>query len=211
MNLDFLLQLPILFFSIIIHEYSHGAVAEHYGDDTARVMGRLTLNPLAHVDPIGTIMLPIFCLITHAPVFGWAKPVPVSPHRLRNRPTSLLLVSAVGPVSNFLLACLFSGGLYLGVLFAREASFFPLLVEILNFAVLVNLYLCVFNLLPIHPLDGSKVLSNLLPYEWSVRFDSLAPYGFFIIMMLMFSGFLGRFLVPVVAWLHGLLLMGIYR
>ena len=210
MPLDFLLQLPILFFSIIIHEYSHGAVAEHFGDDTARVMGRLTLNPLAHIDPMGTILLPIFCVITHAPIFGWAKPVPVSPHRLRNRRSSLLLVSGVGPLSNFFLACLFSAMLYLGALYAREASFFPLLVQVLNFAVLVNLYLCVFNLLPIHPLDGSKVLSNVLPYPWSERFDSMAPYGFFIIIILMFSGFLGRFLVPVVAWMHSLLLMGVY-
>ncbi|MEK7288274.1 MAG: site-2 protease family protein, partial [Elusimicrobiota bacterium] len=202
MNQSFLVQLPLLFFSIILHEYAHGAVAEKYGDDTARLMGRLTFNPIAHIDPMGTIVLPLICFLTNVPMFGWAKPVPVNPARLEQRPMSLILVAAAGPVSNIFLACLASAGLWALARLAPGSEVTPVLMKLFHFAVIMNLYLAVFNLLPIHPLDGSKVLAGLLPPRWSYTYEGLAPYGFMIIMILMMTGLFGYIVTPVVYWLY---------
>src|SRR3989338_5736145 len=125
------IQLPILLFSIIVHEYSHGAVADYFGDDTARLLGRLTFNPIPHLDPMGSIAIPFLCLVTGSPIFGWAKPVPVNESRLRNRGWSVTLVSAVGPLSNFFLAVVFACGLWLALFGARGASFTPFLFSFL--------------------------------------------------------------------------------
>lgn len=205
MSPDLLLQLPLLFFSIIVHEYSHGFVAERFGDDTAREMGRLTFNPIAHVDLFGTIFLPLLCLLTNAPIFGWAKPVPVDAARMNDPKKDLLIVAAAGPLINFFLASLFAGALWLVTSTSLRSGFYPLLAQTLNFGVLMNLYLCVFNLLPIHPLDGSKVLSGLLPREAATQFDRLAPHGFIILILLMVTGIFGHVITPVVYWLYQIL------
>ncbi|MBI4668409.1 MAG: site-2 protease family protein [Elusimicrobia bacterium] len=209
MDLTFLIELPFLFFSIIVHEYSHGAVAERFGDDTARVMGRLTFNPLPHIDPMGTILLPALCLMTNTPMFGWAKPVPVNLSRLRGQPMSLLFVAASGPVSNIVLACLSVLGLGIVLRFipALASNFFAM--RLAQYAIIVNLYLAVFNLLPIHPLDGSNIVSSLLPYPWRSSYDRLAPYGFFIIMILIYTGLFNRIVSPVVYTLYNVLIRAI--
>ncbi|MBI4370094.1 MAG: site-2 protease family protein [Elusimicrobia bacterium] len=205
MDLRILIELPLLFFSIICHEFAHGAVAERFGDDTARAMGRLTLSPWPHIDPFGTVLLPILCVLTNAPLFGWAKPVPVNARLLTHRPMSLVLVSGIGPAVNFLLACAAAA---LAAIAARLGlgGTNPLLYQVLGYMVLINLYLMVFNLLPIHPLDGSQVVAALLPRDWLSRYEGLAPYGFIIIMILMMTGLFGRLISPPVYLLYSLLM-----
>lgn len=205
MDYTIIIQLPLLFFSIIIHEFAHGAVAEHLGDDTARLMGRLTLNPVPHIDPVGSVMLPLLCYFTGAPMFGWAKPVPVNEANLRSRRWGSLMVAAVGPLSNFVLAFSCAILLWAASRIALAYGTQLLLNQILRYGILINLYLCVFNLLPIHPLDGSRVLYRLLPYPWSEQFERLAPHGFILIMVLMFTGLFGYIINPVVFWLYRLL------
>ena len=183
------MQLPILFFSIMVHEISHGLVALRNGDDTAKRAGRLTFNPLAHVDPLGSVLLPAFCLFTHLPMVGWAKPVPVNPSHLTDRRWALLRVALVGPVSNLALS------LTAALLFRLVAglpAFFPgfqaTLLNALLFAVSVNIFLAFFNLVPVYPLDGSKVMSGLLPLKYRLRYERHAPYGVMIILFLISFG-----------------------
>ncbi|MBI4055880.1 MAG: site-2 protease family protein [Elusimicrobia bacterium] len=201
--MDWILQLPILFFSVVIHEFSHGWLALRHGDDTAYHSGRLTLNPLPHIDPFGTILLPVLCILSHAPVFGWAKPVPVNPLRLNNPSRDMVRVAAVGPLSNILLA--FLAALLFRLSFELPGlprEFHSLLRQVLHFTVQINLFLAVFNLLPIHPLDGSQVLSGLLPDSLGETYDRLAPYGFFLIVFLLWTGLLSRILMPPVSILY---------
>lgn len=205
------MQLPILFFSIMIHEVSHGLVALRNGDDTARRFGRLTFNPLAHIDPLGTIFLPFFCLLFGIPLVGWAKPVPIDPSRLRGRRWAILRVAAAGPLSNL--------GLSLGsALFFRLVAGLPAFLpqfqrNILNallFAVSVNLFLAFFNLLPVHPLDGSKVASALLPLDYRLVYERHVPYGFMIIILLISMGFVKPLVtIPSVLTLNLLTRLGL--
>ena len=183
------MQLPILFFSIMIHEVSHGLVALRNGDDTARRAGRLTFDPRAHIDPFGTLFLPLMCYTMHLPMLGWAKPVPVNPARLVGRRWAMLRVALMGPLSNLALS------LIAAVLFrviAGVPAFSPHLqgtiLNALIFAVTVNIFLAYFNLLPIHPLDGSKVLSGLLPLEWRRLYERHIPYGMIIIVLMISFG-----------------------
>lgn len=145
-------------YSIIIHEVAHGLVAKNLGDDTASVMGRLTFNPLAHIDIFGTIVLPVLLIIMHLPAFGYAKPVPVNPNKMANPNSDYFIVALAGPISNFFIA------LVLGLL-VRFFNF-PLIIEEILFSLIaINLVLMIFNLIPIPPLDGSKVLGLFLPQE----------------------------------------------
>lgn len=198
MNINLVIQLPVLLFSVIIHEYAHGWMAERKGDDTARVMGRLTLNPVPHIDMFGTVILPLLALFTGAPMFGWAKPVPVNPYRLNNPDRDMVWVSLAGPLSNFVLAA--AAALLMWLL--RSFAFLPegiavALYMILRFVMVINVILPVFNLFPIPPLDGSKVLMGLLPSRLAYRFSMIEPYGFFIIIILLTSGVFWRILGPI--------------
>lgn len=196
-----ILILAIFFFAVIIHEYAHGWVAEKLGDSTARFMGRLTFNPLAHIDPIGTIFLPLFLLITHSPVlFGWAKPVPVDFMNLRNPKKDMIWVGLAGPVANILLSIILS---FLSRLPFLAGNYLAL--SILTSAILANLVLAVFNLLPIPPLDGSRVMMGLLPYGLSVEYSRLEPYGFLIIFALLWLGTINIVIWPIVIFLANLL------
>lgn len=188
-------QFPILLFSITVHEYAHGLIAEKKGDDTARVMGRLTLNPLAHIDPIGTLLLPMIAIFTRVPLFGWAKPVPVNPYRLYNPRTDMVLVGLAGPVANLCLAVVSSFGLWL----CRSFHLSYDLKVLLDYTLVINVILAVFNLVPIPPLDGSRVISGLLPPTLSYKYELfLAPLGFFILLFLLTSGILWYILGPAV-------------
>lgn len=204
--MEFLLLLPVLIFSVILHEVSHGLAALNQGDETALASGRLTLNPLPHLDLMGSVILPAICLFTHAPVFGWAKPVPVNPNRFRHYRSGVVLVSLAGPLTNFMIAL---AGVVILFFIAAKTSLavsLPFLPQILSQAVLLNLVLAVFNLLPVPPLDGSKVLSVLLPPELAQRYDALEPYGLWIVLALMLTGVLGRVLYPVVYFFYSHLL-----
>lgn len=199
----FLITLSIFFLAVIIHEYAHGWAAWKLGDSTAKNAGRLTLNPMAHIDAIGTIFLPMVLLITKSPiVFGWAKPVPVDFHRLNNPKKDMVWVGLAGPAANILFAILLSFILKISNL-TLTAS--PLFISVLNSVILINLVLAVFNLLPIPPLDGSRVAMGLLPRDMAIKYAKLEPYGFMIIFGLLWLGVIGSVIWPIVMSLARLL------
>ena len=192
------IQLPILLFSVILHEVAHGWMAERFGDDTARVMGRLTFNPLPHIDMLGTIILPVLAVITGAPIFGWAKPVPVNSYRLRDPQRDMVWVALAGPLSNLSLAVVSAFLIWAVRSFPVVPPLLAIsLVELLQIVVVINIVLPVFNLIPIPPLDGSKVLEGFLPPALAYEYRKIEPYGFFIIIILLSSGTLWRLVGPI--------------
>ncbi len=198
------IQIFILLFAVVVHEYSHGWMAEKCGDDTARMMGRLTLNPLPHLDPFGSILLPLILILSHSPfLFAWAKPVPINPARFNRPRTDMIKVGFSGPAANFLLAIISAAVLWL---IPARSSFTDLLYDSFNYMIILNLVLGMFNLVPIPPLDGSRVVAGLLPRELSDRYILLEPYGFIIIIFLFYSGLISSLLWPAVVTLHRLLL-----
>ena len=200
-----LISLVIFFAAVVIHEYAHGLAALWFGDNTAKYEGRLTLNPVAHIDPIGTILLPIFLIISKSPViFGWAKPVPINYWGLRNPKRDIIWVGLAGPLANIGLAFILS--LFLKADFGLSAYFVILLKQ----AVWINLVLAVFNLIPIPPLDGSRVAMGLLPSRLGALYASIEPYGFIILIVLLYMGFFDRFVGPVVNVLLVLLKINIF-
>lgn len=187
-----LITLAIFVFSAAVHEVSHGLMAEKFGDSTAREEGRITLNPIPHIDPFGSILLPGFLLLIGSPiVLGAAKPVPVRFDFLNPRRLGMAMVSLAGPLSNVLLAILLVIPIKLGL--ANEISG-PILIQ----AVLINIVLAVFNILPIPPLDGSKIIASLLPNQYMYRLLELERYGFFLIIIFLFLGLLDKILLPIV-------------
>ena len=181
----------VLLFSIIIHEIAHGYVALLNGDPTARMLGRLTLNPVPHIDPVGSILLPLLLLISQSSfLIGWAKPVPVNPLNFRNYRWGEFAVSAAGPVSNLALAAIFSVLLRLGL----EN---PGLTQLAYYGVSINIILALFNLIPIPPLDGSHILALVLPRELARLYSYLQPVGFFLILILFYTGIMGAILMPL--------------
>lgn len=177
-------SIVILLFSVIVHEVMHGVVALRFGDHTAKAAGRLTLNPLPHIDPFGTILLPALLIISGAPILlGWAKPVPVNPLNFSNLRKGELFVSAAGILANFGLAIL--AALIYHLLNVLPQEFPATLGALLRFTVMINLVLGVFNLFPIPPLDGSKVLLSQLPYNLAKEYQKLEQYGFLILILLL--------------------------
>lgn len=190
----------ILVYSIILHEVSHGCVAYLNGDTTAEGAGRLTLNPVSHIDLFGTVFLPAVLMLVQAPfLIGWAKPVPINPLNFRRRSIGLLAVSLAGPLTNLLLAWGFS--------LARGAVPSPQAADVLSYGIVLNVVLAVFNLIPIPPLDGSKVLAVFLPGELRRLYFLMEPWGLFIIVLLLATGLLHVILVPlyrtVLGWFMG--------
>jgi Zn-dependent protease len=194
LNLPYLLEaalmVVVLLFSIIIHEVAHGYVALLNGDPTAKMLGRITLNPVPHIDPVGTILLPLILLLSHAGIlFGWARPVPVNPLNYRNYRWGEFAVSAAGPVSNLVLAAVFSLLLRLGL---GNVG----LVKLASFGVSINIFLALFNLIPIPPLDGSHILAILLPRDLARLYAYLEPVGFILILVLFYTGILSAIIMP---------------
>ncbi len=181
---DVVLQYGCLLFSLCIHEAAHAIVADRCGDPTARLLGRATLNPLAHIDPIGTVVMPIIMIATNVPfLFGWAKPVPVNPRNLRNIRRDEILVSAAGPLSNLAMAFTFTVLLkiVLVLLVARpDNAVLPVLFTIGENLVLINLLLALFNLIPVPPLDGGHILEPFLPPQLQRGLQQLGPFGIII-------------------------------
>jgi len=189
----FLFVASALVISISIHEFAHALVADKLGDPTAKYLGRLTLKPKAHLDPVGTLML----LIAG---FGWGKPVPFNPENLKNPRRDSALISLAGPVSNFLLATALA-------LVLKIFPFFTLLHLFLYFVILYNLLLGFFNLIPVHPLDGFKIVNGFLPYHLSMQWIQLAPYGVYILLALVFTNALNIILDPLLNF--GLRVLGL--
>lgn len=203
--MTFLIILAIILFSVIIHENAHGWVAERYGDPTARLSGRLTLNPLPHIDPVGTILFPILLLMISRGRFalGWAKPVPVDFRNLRNPKQDMMKVGAAGPFSNILLALLC-------VMILKIVEPLPksLLAQTVGFGVFINLLLAAFNLVPIPPLDGSRIIMGLLPPQAAYNYSKLEPFGIFIVLLVLFVFNLIEPLIHLVK--HLCHLLGVY-
>ena len=174
--------LLVLVPAVIVHEVSHGALAYLFGDDTAKRAGRLTLNPVPHIDPLGSIILPAFAVLTGAPFLGWAKPVPVNPSKLRNPRRQMLYVGLVGPFTNFALMMVAAVA---ARLVAPGDGGIDLRFVLIAFAA-VNLFLGVFNLLPIPPLDGSSLIERFLPRTWLPTWWKIRPYGFLILLVGLF-------------------------
>jgi len=191
-----LFSLIILLFSIILHECAHGIMAERHGDSTARMAGRITLNPIPHLDPIGSLLLPgimIIMSLVGGPlfIFGWAKPVPINPYNLNNPKKDMMWIGLAGPATNLGIA------LFLALLFRILVTSGSVAAVILFYGIAINLILAFFNLIPIPPLDGSRVLSGLLPEEYNYRLSRIEPFGFIILVILLISGVLNFLFVAV--------------
>jgi len=198
--MELIIRIVALVFSIIIHEVAHGYVAYRLGDPTARNANRLTLNPLAHIDLMGSIILPLFLIIVKSPVLlGWAKPVPFNPGYFRDVKKGVMLVGLAGPVSNLLLAAI-------AAIILRIFPFGDLVGPFLVQVCLINVILAVFNLIPIPPLDGSRVVIGFLPSHMVSGYLSLERYGFLIIFGLLYLGVLDRILIPIASALFQILL-----
>ena len=198
--INIIIKLLALFFAIVLHEIAHGYVAFRLGDPTARNAKRLTLNPLAHIDLFGSIILPGFLLLTHSPVlFGWAKPVPFNPAYFRDPKKGIMLVGAAGPLTNFMLAII--SGMLVRVIGPNS-----LLGLFLVYLCITNVILGVFNLIPIPPLDGSRVVLGLIPDSLVPVYLRLESVGFIIIFVLLWMGVLNRVILPVAHFFLVLLL-----
>ena len=213
--IEIAISLFVLLFAITVHEAAHGWAAKRMGDPTAFDLGRVSLNPLVHIDPIGTVVLPLMLVLIGAPAFGWAKPVPVNPYNLRHPRRDNLVISAAGPAANLLTsigamllllvlkftvpgvrAFLQSPALFRAIL---PQGFYPLqgLALILYFAVIINIYLAAFNMIPVPPLDGSGILLGVLSDRAATRYDKLRPYGFFIVLALLYLNVLDIIILPL--------------
>lgn len=186
-----LYAIPVLF-AITVHEAAHGYAARHFGDNTAAMLGRITLNPARHIDPVGTIAMPLLLYFATggAFLFGYAKPVPVNFGRLRNPKRDMVWVALAGPGANLIQAILWTIGLYLLVFLGVSERFFT---EMCEAGVLVNLVMFAFNLFPLPPLDGGRILVGLLPMPQAMAVSRVEPYGFFVVMALVVTGVVGQY------------------
>ena len=185
----------ILLLSLTIHEAAHAWTADKLGDPTARRLGRVSMNPLVHIDPIGTVLLPLIAAFSHLPLIGWAKPVPVDVRNLRHHRRDFMLVAAAGPISNILQAIVAAIVLRV-VLAAQSAGDVPLIAQVLVQFMQINLLLAFFNLIPVPPLDGGNVMLGLLPPRLAATYSQLRQYGFLVLYALLLTGIASRLIFP---------------
>ncbi|SNR97843.1 Zn-dependent protease (includes SpoIVFB) [Methylobacillus rhizosphaerae] len=194
--------LPVIF-AITVHEAAHGYIARYFGDTTAESLGRITLNPIKHIDPIGTILVPALLVLSGTGfLFGWAKPVPVDYSRLRNPKQDMRWVAAAGPASNFLMAIFWA--LVYKFASGMTGDFAVPLSLMGQAGILVNIVLMVLNLLPLPPLDGGRIAVSLMPNQMAYKFAQIERYGFIILLVLMFTGILSKIMMPFIMLLLGM-------
>ena len=196
---------PPILLAVSFHELAHGWVALRLGDHTAQMLGRLSLNPLRHIDPVGTIIVPIVLYLTAGVIFGWAKPVPIDWRNLRRPQRDMALVAAAGPAANLLMAIAWAVLLKLGAWLDGSLPWLsaPLIYMGLT-GIIVNLLLAALNLIPLPPLDGSRVASALMPARWARVYNRIEPYGLFVLLLLLLSGGLQTLLMPVLGGIEQL-------
>ena len=204
-----IIQFGVVLFAISIHESAHAWMADKFGDPTAKNQGRITLNPIAHIDLIGTIIFPLLLAIAGAPVFGWAKPVMVNPYNLRDPRRANIYISAAGPGSNIISAfigiVLFLILKKLGVLAGGAGSGIDILLFIFFFFIVINIYLAIFNLIPIPPLDGSGIIEGVLKGEALYNYQKIKPYGFIILLLIIYIGVLDVIANPIISFILNIL------
>lgn len=188
---------PILF-AITLHEAAHGWVAYKLGDPTAKSRGRITLNPIKHIDPMGTVVVPLFLAMVSPFVLGWAKPVPVEPRYFKSPLLDMALVALAGPVSNFIMACLWAMFIVISNAVMSASPTLSFLAEMGEKGIIINVVLMVLNLLPILPLDGGRVLAGVLPTSLAIPFMRMERFGMVIVLLLLVSGILGKIMWPLV-------------
>lgn len=188
---------PVLF-AITLHEAAHGWVANKLGDPTARQLGRITMNPIKHIDPVGTIAVPLVLVMLSGFIIGWAKPVPVDMRHFKQPLLDMALVALAGPASNFLMACGWALMITLSTTVLAETSIAIYLLQMGKAGMTINLILMVLNLIPIPPLDGGRVVAGVLPKQVAWSYMRIEPYGMWIILALLVSGVLGKILWPIV-------------
>jgi Zn-dependent protease len=189
--------LPVIF-AITLHEAAHGYVAKHFGDMTAYAQGRVSLNPVRHIDPLGTILLPLLTLLLGGILFGWAKPVPVDFSALRRPKQDMLWVALAGPAANLFMALLWAFVIKLGLALSETDLARPM-VLMGEAGIKINVILMVLNLLPLPPLDGGRIAVSLLPHRLANSFARIEPYGFMILLLLLMTGVLGAIIGPLIA------------
>jgi len=204
--MEWIFQLPVLFFSVIFHEFAHGYTAYRHGDDTAYLSGRLSLNPLPHIDPVGTVLIPAACALMHIPTIGWAKPVPVNPYRLHNPRADMAMVALSGPLSNLFLCGLAVIMFKIVSCGCVGASLTGTMLMVFASAIQINLLLAIFNLIPVFPLDGSQILLGVLKGRGLELYEKHIPYGSYIILVLVFSGGVSFLIMPLLRFI--LLVLG---
>ena len=197
--------LPVIF-AITLHEAAHGWVANKLGDPTARTLGRITANPLKHIDLMGTVIVPLVLVVLGGFVFGWAKPVPVDARNFKKPLKDMALVAVAGPVSNLLMACFWALVMAFAINWLEPDQWLKRpLAMMAQAGVVINLVLMTLNLLPLLPLDGGRVVTGFLPPKAAISFMKLEPYGLIILLLLLFSGILGKILGPVVGQLQSII------
>jgi len=196
--------IPVLL-AITVHEAAHGYAAKHFGDKTAYYLGRITLNPIKHIDPLGTVVIPGMLLLLSAPfLFGWAKPVPVNFSNLNNPKKDMMWVALAGPASNLVMAIIWA--IILGLFKSSGTSYALFVIGMAQVGIMINLVLMLLNLLPIPPLDGGRMAVSLLPSPWSYKLASIERYGMFILIFLIVSGLLSAILLPLLRFFQGALI-----
>lgn len=194
--------LPLIF-AITLHEVAHGWAASYFGDKTAKLAGRLSLNPLKHIDPVGTVILPLLMLTVSNFIFGWAKPVPVDPRNLRNPRRDMAIVALAGPASNIIMALMWAGIAKLGLIFETGGNtWLGIPLSYMGGAgIMINVVLAVLNFIPLPPLDGSKIIGGFLPPRVMYKYNMIEPYSFIILIILLLTGALSFVMGPPVLFL----------
>lgn len=203
---SFIVAFGIVLGALTIHEAAHAWTADRLGDPTARHLGRISLNPIVHIDPIGTLLLPALAAYTGLPIIGWAKPVPVDISRLSHPRRDFMIVAAAGPLSNIAQAVVCAGLFHIALEVVSGQGGPPMSLSILRQAVVINLLLAFFNLIPIPPLDGGNVLAGLVPERAAALIDTMRQFGFILLYVLMLSGILSQLIIPPTRFFLGVLL-----